>query len=177
MTQLHFTKLTTETITDFYHIDRSEIVDGLYYYRDGALVYEEKRFVDDGFSADEYADILARQKKILALGGSVVGGYDGDQLVGIVSVENNLRGSQKNYVKMDILHISAAYRKHGIASELMRRASDIARSFGATKLYISATPSKNTIDFYMRKGCRLTEELDDELFAMEPEDIHLELDL
>ena len=43
------------------------------------------------------------------------------------------------------------------------------------KLYVSATPSENTILFYLSFGCKLASEVDPELFALEPEDIHLEL--
>jgi len=50
-----------------------------------------------------------------------------------------------------------------------------ARQLGARKLYISATPSKNRVDFYMHLGCRLTSQIDPKLYELEPEDIHLEL--
>jgi hypothetical protein len=45
------------------------------------------------------------------------------------------------------------------------------------KLYIAATPSENTVNFFMRLGCDLAVEINQELFAFEPEDIHLEFDL
>ena len=44
----------------------------------------------------------------------------------------------------------------------------------ARKLYISATPSENTINFYLNIGCIITREVDQALFELEPEDIHLE---
>ena len=40
-------------------------------------------------------------------------------------------------------------------------------------MYISATPSEHTINFYLRQGCVVASEVDPELFALEPEDIHL----
>ncbi|MFX1414991.1 MAG: hypothetical protein ACFFA2_14320 [Promethearchaeota archaeon] len=43
----------------------------------------------------------------------------------------------------------------------------------AKKLFIS-TPSKNTIDFYLGIGCKLTNELIPKLYELEPEDIHLQ---
>jgi hypothetical protein len=52
-----------------------------------------------------------------------------------------------------------------------------AKKGGAKSMYISATPSEHTIDFYLRLGCKVTPEPDPELFALEPEDIHLEYDL
>ena len=50
-----------------------------------------------------------------------------------------------------------------------------ARNMGAKKLYISATPSKHTVDFYIGLGCKIASEINPELFKLEPEDIHLEL--
>jgi len=44
----------------------------------------------------------------------------------------------------------------------------------AKRLYISATPSEHTINFYLRLGCTVTRQPDPELFMLEPEDIHLE---
>jgi hypothetical protein len=44
-------------------------------------------------------------------------------------------------------------------------------------MYVSATPSLNTVRFYQSLGCRLTELVDPDLFKEEPEDIHLELSL
>jgi hypothetical protein len=53
-------------------------------------------------------------------------------------------------------------------------ASIEARIRGAKYLYISATPSENTIKFYSKLGSEITKEQDAELYQLEPEDIHLE---
>ena len=37
--------------------------------------------------------------------------------------------------------------------------------------------SNNTVDFYLRRGFRVAGEVDPDLFALEPEDIHLECEL
>jgi hypothetical protein len=42
-------------------------------------------------------------------------------------------------------------------------------------MYISATPSEHTVNFYLALGCQLAAEPDSELLELEPEDIHLEL--
>ena len=59
-------------------------------------------------------------------------------------------------------------------NSLFEMACVMARRWGARRLYISATPSENTVNFYIRLGCFVTDEPDAELFAFEPEDIHLE---
>jgi hypothetical protein len=52
-----------------------------------------------------------------------------------------------------------------------------ARERGARLLYISATPSDSAIGFYTSCGARPAARVDPELFALEPEDIHLALPL
>ena len=44
------------------------------------------------------------------------------------------------------------------------------------KLYVSATPSKNTVDFYRGVGFDLTTPIK-ELFEAEPKDIHMGMKL
>ena len=73
--------------------------------------------------------------------------------------------------------MSNAYRRQGVGRRLFELAKATARENGAKQLYISATPSENTINFYLRSGCRVTKQPDPELLALEPEDIHLECDV
>jgi hypothetical protein len=56
-------------------------------------------------------------------------------------------------------------------------AANLARSLGARVLYISAAPTRRTVEVYLHMGARLLEAPDPELFAREPEDIHLALSL
>jgi hypothetical protein len=60
-----------------------------------------------------------------------------------------------------------------LGKRLFDLARAVARERGARQLYISATPSENTVNFYLRLGCQVAEEPDPELLALEPEDIHL----
>ena len=78
---------------------------------------------------------------------------------------------------MDILYVSRGFRSSGIGKLLLQECMKTAREFGAEKLYISATPTKNTVDFYLNNGALITKELDTALFRMEPLDIHLEISL
>jgi N-acetylglutamate synthase-like GNAT family acetyltransferase len=78
---------------------------------------------------------------------------------------------------MKFLHVGKSARKQGLGKKLFILAAEKAIELGAKKLYISATPSENTVNFYMQLGCVLATEIDEELFTLEPEDIHLEFDL
>ena len=106
-----------------------------------------------------------------------MGAFAQEQLVGVASLENKNRGSNGQYRKLDLLYVSRAFRGQGIAKQLLDWSKKQAQSWGASKLYISATPSENTVDFYLSQEARLVEELDSELYAFEPEDIHLEIPL
>ena len=89
-------------------------------------------------------------------------------------LESEFIGTKHDTLRLKFLHVSRDYRGRGIASALFHRAVEGARLLGAKKLYISATPSEHTINYYLRLGCVLAAEIDPELFALEPEDIHLE---
>ena len=52
-----------------------------------------------------------------------------------------------------------------------------ARERGATSLYISATPTRGTVDAYLSMGAKLLVSPDPEILAREPDDIHLVLKL
>jgi len=64
-----------------------------------------------------------------------------------------------------------------LGTQLFELAKATAREKGARPLYISATPSEKTVNFYLRLGCAVAGEPDPELIELEPEDIHLECDV
>lgn len=156
-------------------IQREEEILGYYKLKDGALTVIENYEHVYSFDPDELADIMSRQRKIKSEGGAVIGVFDDEKMVGVASVENKRRGMKMNYCKMDVLYVSNNYRQLGLGGRLVDESKMAAKNFGASKLYISATPTTNTVDFYLRLGAVLTKELDLELYQREPDDIHLEL--
>jgi N-acetylglutamate synthase-like GNAT family acetyltransferase len=59
----------------------------------------------------------------------------------------------------------------------MRRLLALARELGAIRVYVSATPSQSAVEFYRGLGFELVSEPLPELYALEPEDIHMILEL
>ena len=170
-----YRELNLEELDMINMIDRSEIIRSLYVYTDKGLIEKEVHYDLHGFPNDELRNIIDRQKILKLEGGKIFGTFDNEMLIGVASIEKKIRGKKNKYCKMDILHISSNYRKQGIASSLMNKCKEAARLFGAAKLYISSTESKNTVEFYLKRGAKLVEELDKELYELEPEDIHLEM--
>ncbi|MFQ6087709.1 MAG: GNAT family N-acetyltransferase [Candidatus Methanofastidiosia archaeon] len=159
------------------NIDRSEIVENIYYYQNGKLVKEKEFYDIRGWDKNELAKNLKKLKKLHDRGGSFIGAFDSERLVGIGALENRFIGENLDTLQLVFLHVGKPFRKKGIGTELMEKLCIIAREKGAKKLYISATPSENTVNFYLNRGCYLAKKVIKELYEEEPEDIHLELEL
>lgn len=71
------------------------------------------------------------------------------------------------------LHVSRSFRSTGIGSRLCADLESIARRAGDTCIVVTATPSENTVRFYLGRGYRPMAQPLAELFALEPEDIHM----
>ena len=103
--------------------------------------------------------------------------FDGDTLAGFAILGHDFRGPERDYLCLDLLHISRPYRRMGVATRLMEVIERLARERGARRLYISATPSGSAVNFYSSRGAHLAETPDPALHAMEPHDIPLMLEL
>ena len=68
-------------------------------------------------------------------------------------------------------------RDVGIGRRLCEALEAIARDAGDERIVVSATPSEHTVTFYRRRGYEVMAEPLEELFAREPDDIHLEKSL
>ncbi|MGZ9234293.1 MAG: GNAT family N-acetyltransferase [Anaerolineales bacterium] len=166
--------LQRDEISLIWQIDRSEVIEHIYYLREGKLIPEPEHYAVQGWPPGEselYTPILL---DCYDRGGMFWGAFDSDTLVGVSILESKFIGAQHDTLQLKFLHVSRDYRKQGIASTLFRLAVEKAKALRTNKLYISATPSENTVNYYMRLGSVLATEIDPELFALEPEDIHLE---
>jgi GNAT superfamily N-acetyltransferase len=158
-------------------IDRSEQVRFKYVYDHGEL-----RPVEINHDIPPWSDAMVAEAKEmlapkLAAGGVLLGALDGDQLVAVAVLGGERIGSRADQLQMAFLYVSDGYRRRGIARGLMDEVCRRARDRGARQVYISAAETESAVGFYLDYGCRLAEHVDPELFALEPSDIHLTLDL
>ena len=72
-------------------------------------------------------------------------------------------------LQLAYLYVTRAYRARGVGTQLFEAAVSCARAAGANAVYVSATPTENTVDFYLKRGCVLAAEPDPRLLAAEPE--------
>lgn len=169
--------LSRNEIRNIWSIDRSEVIDGVYYFEDGALVLKPEHYNMRGWPPGEGEKYIPVLEDCYDRGGWFYGLFDGHQLIGVAILESSFIGDNRDQLQLKFLHISNMYRNQGLGVRLFDLARAEASQRGAKRLYISATPSENTINFYLRLGCKVTSQPDPELFELEPEDIHLECQL
>lgn len=155
-------------------IDRREIVENIYHFEAGELVLQPEYYDIQGWPPGEPELYTSLLLDCFDRGGTFYGAFEGEELLGVAILESKFIGKDKDQLQLKFLHVSQQHRKRSLGRLLFERAVERARELHARRLYISATPSENTINFYLHLGCVLTDEIDAELFALEPEDIHLE---
>lgn len=170
-------ELKRDELELFQKMDRSEKVTESYRYVDGRIELYQGGFEIDVFPPGDKERIQQEFYNIHDKGGKVLGAFLEGQFVGIVAVENHFIGSQKNKLNLEDFFVTEGFRGKGIGRALMKAARETAKEMGAEILYISATASKNTVDFYMSCGAELSTEVDPVIYAKADDDIHLELKL
>ena len=95
----------------------------------------------------------------LDTGGAVIGGFAAHgRLVGLCGLVGTWLGRASDTLDMFYLFCDGNVRDAGVGTRLIELIKAEARQRGATKMYISATNTKHTVDFYMRRGAVLAEE-------------------
>jgi predicted N-acetyltransferase YhbS len=169
--------LSRDEIEQIWSIDRSEVIEAVYYYENGELVLKREHYTMRGWPPGEAERYMPVLDACYDQGGWFYGLYDNHRLVGVAVLESRFIGRQRDQLQLKFLHVSSSYRGQGLGKQLFDLAVAEAIQRGAKRMYISATPSENTIHFYLHLGCKITPEPDPDLFALEPEDIHLEFNL
>jgi GNAT superfamily N-acetyltransferase len=165
--------LTRDEVELIWTIDRSEVHHHVYELRDGRLVRTPKYFEIPGWSPQTVAKMTPVLLDSFDRGGTFLGVFDADALVGIGVLESAFVGRASDQMQLSYLYVSRPYRGRGVGTQLFDAAVVRARQAGANALYVSATPTENTVDFYLNRGCVLAPEPDPRLLAAEPDDIHV----
>jgi ribosomal protein S18 acetylase RimI-like enzyme len=157
-------------------VDRSEYIDTHYLYKDGVL---ETEVVDwdvpgwaDGDGEHSIGHLIESCEAVLAEDSVLLGAFDGNKVAGIAILRHNLT---RNMAQLALLHVSRTYRRQGVAQKLTAEMERRAKAKGATEMYVSATPSGSAVGFYTSQGFKAAppERIHPELYALEPEDIHM----
>jgi predicted N-acetyltransferase YhbS len=167
-------ELKRDEIENIWKINRGEVINNIYYLVEGSLVLRPEYYEMQGWQAGEPERYTPIFNDCYDRGGYFLGAFVSQYLVGAAILENKFIGKQKDQLQLKFLHVDRSFRNQGIGKTLFDTTVKMAKELGARQLYISATPSENTINFYFHLGCIVTKNIDSELFTFEPEDIHLE---
>ncbi|KGL41022.1 GNAT family N-acetyltransferase [Listeria newyorkensis] len=168
---MEFKWLVRDELSQLKDIDRKEFVGEVYYVRNQMLQLVKEYYDIEGWLESELTIYVQRLESLFDRDGIIIGAYEEGILVGLVSLESYLIDGKT--MKLDMLYVSHDYRGKGLGRRLIDIISQEATELGAKELYISATPVRNTVDFYLRLGAELANPPDIYLFELEPLDIHL----
>jgi ribosomal protein S18 acetylase RimI-like enzyme len=166
-------KLNKESVNRITEIDRSEKIKYKYVYNSGKLEAIEINHNVPTWTPDMNEENIQMLTPILENGGHFLGAFYQEKLVGVAVLGGEFIGDNQDELQMAFLYTSNGYRRYGIGRKLMDRVSEIAKSLGAKKLYISAAETESAVSFYLNYGCELASKVNEKLFALNPEDIHL----
>ena len=173
---IEYRQLRSDECDRISEIDASHFIERAWRETDGVKKLVEINWQDEGFP-NGYDNHLEALRGTFAGGGFVIGAFDKEVLIGFCSINRRILGNQYKYILLDQIFISNAYRGKGIGKRLFLQSADMARSWGADKLYICAGSAENTISFYSSLGCVDAKEINQELYEGDTRDLQLEYDL
>lgn len=149
-------------------------MDYAYEYVDGALErvavnWDVPAWSTEGTGPHSVANNIETWRPVVADGGMLVGAYEDDELAGLAIVVPEF---EPPLAWLAFLHVTAPHRSTGVGTALWLEAEDVSRRAGASQMYVSATSSGPTIDFYLSRGCTLAVDPHPGLYDKEPDDIH-----
>jgi len=177
MKDIFYRSLSIFELKRFEEIERAELINHIYYMRDGQLVLEDERWDLRRWPPDQLPAIKEHLRTCLVEGGAAWGAFAADRLVGMAVLDGRWYGNASDTLDMYFLHVSDGYRHQGIGKVLFRKTVERARKMGAQRLFVSGLPSLNTIRFYQAMGLDIAAEVYPRLSAREPDDIHMDMRL
>jgi GNAT superfamily N-acetyltransferase len=174
-TAVEFRRLGRTELSRVVEIDRAERIDVLYQQHGTQLVarhgkWDASAWDPDGHGEHSVENQVHMLEHYVDTVGIVLGAFASGRLLGIGVVVPHLR---PRVAQLAFLHVTAPLRATGIGGRLSEQLEQIARTAGDTDMVVSATPSQNTVRFYLGRGFQPMEEPLAELFELEPEDVHM----
>ena len=156
-------------------IDRRERIDVQYVQHGTELVarhgsWNSLAWDPDGDGEHSVEAQIRMLEHYVDAGGIALGAFAGDELVGIGAVVPHVR---PGIAQLAYLMVSAPFRATGIGGRLAEQLDEIARTAGDSDMVVTATPTENTVRFYLGRGFHPMAEPLAELFELEPEDVHM----
>ena len=168
-------ELTRDDLSRISEIDRTEQIDLIFEQRGNELVARPGDWSAPAWDQNGDGEhTVEAQRRALAHyaddGGIARGAFSQGRLIGIGVMVPHIR---PGIAQLAYLHVSHDFRGAGVGSRLCADLEQLAQHAGDTEIVVSATPSENTVRFYMARGYRPLAQPLPELFELEPDDIHM----
>ena len=171
---IEYRELQRTELHNIWSIDRGEKIEAEYFFQNERLRLRRVEIEVAGWPEDEKEKNERLFEMYHKNGGWFYGAFERQVLVGVVVLSSEPIAISTALVELKFLYVDRDYRKQLLGQSLFKLAAEEADKRGSKGLYVSATPTKRTIDFYIRMGCTLARKSDPKLYDLEPEDVHLE---
>jgi GNAT superfamily N-acetyltransferase len=162
-------------LTRIREVDRAEEMEGRDVQRGVALELQSGDWSSpswnlEGTGPHSVAALHAMLDSTVERGASAIGAFARGGVVGIGVVLPHVRPRTAQLVA---LYVSITERGRGVGTRICDELEIVAREAGDVEIVVSATPSENTVRFYLNAGFAPMAEPLPELFELEPEDVHM----
>ena len=123
---------------------------------------------EENWSVEQCRKIAADIALHMVKDQTAIGAFDGEGVIGFITVSHNIFGNTAKYVELVCFQVSEPYRGKKIGKALFTQACEEAKRLGADKLYISAHSSKESQAAYKALGCVHATEINRKLAEEEP---------
>lgn len=161
--KIAFDDIRSDMLIDFHH---RQIINKKYVFQTNEWKVIEANELRE-WSKEKRIWLTEFLRQQICRGGTVLGAYDNDVLVGFCSVDGKILGKTAKYVNLTMLFVDDEYKRKGIGKTLFEEICKYASLGGADKMFISAIPSIDTIDFYFSMGCMDASEVVEEFVDSE----------
>ncbi len=173
--EILYRKLTLEECSRIREIDPSQYIGRAWREAQGRRQLVQIDYSQADFP-NGFENHLASLVSTIQTGGSVLGAFYKERLVGYCSANSKCWGETCKYALLDQLFITKELRGKGIGKNLFfRMAGDFAKK-GIDKFYICAASAEETIAFYFALGCEEAKEINQKLYQLDTRDLQLEFD-
>lgn len=172
---LEFRDLARSELARISEIDRTERINVLFKQQGTKLVKRPGNWSAAAWDLDGNGEhsVKAQHRSLLHYadeGGIARGAFSEGRLAGIGMIVPHIRPT---IAQLAYLHVSKDFRSTGIGQRLSTELELIAHRSGDTEIVVTATPSENTVRFYLKWGYRPLAHPLAELLELEPDDIHM----
>ena len=140
-----------------------------------------KQWIDLNWKDNDYPNGYENHynalKATIAGGGFAIGAFIDERLIGFCSVNRDVFGNKYRYVLLDQIFVSNEYQGLGIGKNLFHLSTEIVKHWDVDKFYICAGSSEDTLAFYSSLGCIDAEEVCQQLYENDENDMQLEYDI